>query len=741
MELSSSQKLRGIVLGLIVGTLAVYWPVVDFDFVNFDDDQYVSANPIVLRGLTWEGVGWAFTTHHASNWHPLTWLSHMLDTTLFGTGPAGPHLVNVLLHVVNALLVFALFQRMTGAVWRSGILAAVFAWHPLHVESVAWVSERKDVLSMLFGLLALLAYHRYATTDGRRWRWYWLSVMAFGLSLLAKPMLVTLPCVLLLLDFWPLGRVPVGGPSRPEPGSARCFSSSPSRRIRWRDLLAEKLPFLLGTIGLSIVTVQAQKAGGALVGVGLFSIPDRVANAVFAYAGYLGKTIWPADLICPYIERRWTAASFALALGGLLAVTTLVVICRARRYLTVGWCWYLGTLVPVIGLVQVGSQYMADRYTYFPLLGIFVMVLWAGAEFAARSRLASGFANGAVVVVLAGCLILTALQVRHWKNSESLFSHTLQVEPRNFLAEEALGHFLMVQGNLPEAIAHLSNAVALAPREPGPMCNLGQSLYRAGRANEALGWFQSNLVRNPMHPATLSAMADLLANQGRTAEALATYEQRLQLTPKLGADHAGMAALLARVGRTNEAEAHFRTVLRLEPSSSLAYYNLAIFLGSQQRSDEADEYFVKAAGMEPALFQVHTQWAAHLLRSARPAQALGVLQRALPRFPESPPLLDLLARLLAAHPDDRLRNGGQAIMLAEKASQLTEQRDPRHLDTLAAAQAEAGLFPAAVATLERALELVAGERAARLRAGLQSRLELYRRMTPFRDAGDWLVGN
>ena len=739
MNLTSSQKLRGIVLGLIVGTLAVYWPIVDFDFVNYDDDEYVSANPMVLRGLTWEGIGWAFTTNHVGNWHPLTWLSHMLDCTLFGTSPAGPHLINLILHVANALLVLLVFRRLTGALWCSAGVAALFAWHPLHVESVAWVSERKDLLSTLFGLLAMLAYHRYATGGGRRW--YGLSLAAYGLSLLAKPMLVTLPCVLLLLDYWPLGRLVLGASYRQtelKPGGVAPLAMTPPN---WRMVLLEKVPFFLGAVALSIVTVLAQRAGGAVMSVSHHSLANRLAGAVFAYAGYLGKTFWPANLICPYIERHWTPMAFAVALGSLLTISILVWVWRRQRHLSVGWCWYLGTLVPVIGLVQVGNQSMADRYTYFPLLGVFVMVVWSGAGLVARSRQASAAGTGVMAVVLAACLILTSRQGSHWEGSEALFSQALRVEPRNFVAENGLGYTLLVQGRIPEAITHLTKAVELNPGEPNSISTLGRALAAAGRAEAAIGWLRTNLVAYPEHSRTLSVLADVLANQGQTNEALLVYEKRLSLKPVYPPDHAGYAALLARAGRTAEAESQFRTVLRLDPASSLSYYNLAVFLSSQPRNAEADEFFARAAGKEPAIFQIHTAWAAHLLRTQRPAEAVEQLRRALPAFAESPPLLDLLARILAAHPDARLRNGTQALALAEKASQLTEQRDPRHLDTLAAAQAEAGLFPAAVATLERALELAAGERAARLRAGLQSRLELYRRMTPFRDAGDWLVGN
>ena len=554
-------------------------------------------------------------------------------------------------------------------------------------------------------------------------------------------MLVTLPCVMLLLDYWPLGRWLSTAAETP----ANCGPAATDRSIRflrgWRGLLVEKIPFLLGSAALSVVTLLAQKAGGAVVGVEVFSVPDRIANAVFGYAGYLAKTFWPANLICPYIERHWTTASFALALGGLLAVTGLVVAARRRRYLTVGWCWYLGTLVPVIGLVQVGNQPMADRYTYFPLLGIFVMVLWAGAEWLCRFRRAVKPAAATVTVVLAGCLLLTAKQVRHWENSESLFSHTLAVEPRNYVAENRLGDALMTQGSLPEAIMRLSKAVELAPSDPGSVCNLGMALARAGRAEEAMGWYRTNLLTHVDHRQSLSGLADLLASLGRTNEAVATYQRRLALKPEHGSDHAGYAALLARIGRTNEAEVHFRTVLRLEPASSLSHYNLAVFFGSGNRVAEADEHFARAAGMEPAIFQIHFQWAVHLIRTQRPTEAVAQLRKAVRLFEESAPLLDLLARILAAHPDDRLRNGTQAMELAEKACQLTGGKHPGYLDTLAASQAETGRFSQAVATLQRALQLTTGERAAALRSGLQSRLERYQRSTPLRDANEWLLAN
>jgi Tfp pilus assembly protein PilF len=539
------------VILLIVATLLAYSPLVGCDFVNYDDPVYVSENPHVQAGITKEGMRWAWTTSVAGNWHPLTWMSLMLDQQLLGPGPLGFHLTNLLLHLANTLLLFRLFVRLTGAAARSFFVAALFALHPLHVESVAWVSERKDVLSTLFALLALLAYVRYAAapTHGR----FLLTALAFLLSLLAKSMYVTLPCLLLVLDFWPLER----------------WRSAPDRVARsWRQLVLEKVPLLALSAAISAATVWAQSREGAVMPTHVLPFGTRLANALVVYIQYLRQMLLPLDLAVFY--RYGGPGSLGLgtvlvAAALLAAVTALTVSQRRRRpYLLVGWLWYLGMLVPVIGLVQVGSQARADRYTYFPLVGIFLMLVWVLADFAARRRLEKATAClGGVVLGL--CLLLSCAQVFVWNDSVTLWRHALEASEESALAHTSLGMVLDQQGQKEEALAHLQRAVALNPLS-------AEGHYFLGVA---------------------------LQNRGRTDEAIQAFQQAVRLRPNHVMAHNNLGVHFLRQDQLKAAAVHLQRALELEPAAVETNYNLGLLAEKQRDWRRAAECFGRAAERDP----------------------------------------------------------------------------------------------------------------------------------------------
>jgi tetratricopeptide (TPR) repeat protein len=569
-----------IAVGVTVMILAVFWQVRGHDFVIFDDGRYITENPHIQNGLTWDNVVWAFSTTYANFWHPLTWLSHMLDWHLFGANPAGHHLTSILLHILYAVLLFTILLKMTGARWESALVAVLFAIHPLHVESVAWASERKDVLSTLFWLLTMASYYLYV--QKKNLHCYALFMVCYLLGLMAKPMLVTLPFVLMLLDYWPLNRfkrhctvaqritvdqVATGGTGSQNPGIA--------------ILLIEKVPLILCALSASVLAYFAQATGGATKPLDLFPWDIRVMNALLSYGLYLFKTVWPANLAVFYPHPGGEISLVQVCGATILLLTvTLFALLRIRTtpFFGVGWFWFLGTLVPVIGIVQVGDHGMADRYTYVPHIGLFIVLSWG------IPHVLEKVPRGKRIFAVAGTCCITALavcswfQVSHWKDSVTLFKHALAVERSSPLAHTDLGQALAAQGRLDEAVGHYKQALGINPDYLGARVNLGSVLAAQGKLDEAISHYQLALLAKRDLATVHYNLANALARQGKLQEAIDHYEQAVVHQPNDPELHNNLGITLARQGKLQQAMACFRKAAEIEPNFEPAHRNLDLVL-------------------------------------------------------------------------------------------------------------------------------------------------------------------
>jgi protein O-mannosyl-transferase len=731
-----------ICLLLVLAIAGAYWQVNRAEFLNFDDGQYVTNNPKVFHGLTRSGFAWAWTTTHAANWHPLTWLSHMLDCQLFGDRAAGHHWVNVGFHAANAVLLFLFLWRATGALGRSGFVAALFALHPLHVESVAWISERKDVLSTFFFLLTLCAYFRFVAvsellTRGSYVRrnspspqpsppgrgstvwcfglnfslgaiprldsfvrraqdvwvsylpssiFYVLSLFCFALGLMSKAMLVTLPFALLLLDFWPLRRF--------DPGASAAKLS-----LAWK-LCLEKAPFLLLSAASAAITIYAQKGAGAVAATDRIPVAVRLLNACLAYVWYLEKAFWPVDLGPYYAYPAELLLWPALRAGLVLLVLSAAVLFLARRapYLLFGWLWYLGTLVPVIGLVQVGNQAMADRYSYVPLLGIFVAVTWSIAEALAPRRYGKAVLAGVGASILAGCFIATSFQLTYWKDSISLFSRALTVCPeQNFLAQHNLGHALSMSGNQREAMEHFREALRIAPKYTVAHFNWGNSL----------------------------------GVQGKTAEAIVHYREAIRLEPTYEQAYYHLGKALALAGDLEGARSNLLLALRYKPDYGEAMVRLGNLLVLQRVEPEGMRWLSQAVTAEPDEPEAWYYLGAALARQGRRPEAVQRFRQALKLQPRLVLALNDLAWVLATESDPKIRDVSESIRLGRTACQETHFDNPMYLDTLAVALSEGGQFAEAVAQTRRAIEIAQAQHEPNLVRELENHLARYLEKRPY----------
>ena len=810
---------------LVVAVLLVFGQTLRFGYVNYDDDKYVYDNPQVLKGLTPHGFGWAFTYGQIGHWHPLTWISHMLDAELFGAGPAGPHLTNVILHAANAVLLFLLLQRMTGlrseksagaaatpagASWPSAFVAALFAIHPLRVESVAWVSERKDVLSGFFFMLTLLMYVLYAekpkVQNPKSRVFYGLALLFFALGLLSKSMLVTLPCVLLLLDYWPLGRMTGGGwrvadENNSTAGPSTFLSPMALARRRINHLLLEKLPFfILSVMSCAATSLVPEK----VMAIERLSPSLRIENALVAYVAYMGQMFYPAGLAVPYpfpirgLPSWEVAGALALLIALSIAGFTFR---KSHPYLIVGWLWYLGMLVPVSGIVQISYYARADRYTYLPQIGLYLMIAWAARDLTVSWRHRRQVLGMAATAIMGALMACASLQTSYWRNGTLLWNHTLACTSGNYTAQNNLGYELAAQGRSMEAIEHYQTAIEINPNYAEAQYNLGIALAAQGRLDEAIEHYQKAIQINPddyeaqynlgivlatqgrldeaiehyqkaiqINPDHVGAQNNLgyeLAAQGRSVEAIEHYERAIQINPRDAYAHNNLAHELAAQGRPVEAIEHYQAAIQIDPYDAYAHgslanvlaaqgrldeaighyklaietntnyfeaqYNLGVVLTAQDRLDEAMQHFKKALGLNPDHANAHFQYGQALQRQHTLKAAMAEYQRTLELDPHHLPAHLSLAWLLATSPEASLRNGNKAVELARQAVQLSGGVSPEMLDTLAAAYAEAGRFPEAIATARQASELSIAQTNKPLADDIQTQLRLYEANSPYHE--------
>jgi tetratricopeptide (TPR) repeat protein len=576
----------------VAATLALYNPVNRHPFVNYDDDRYVTENPHIRNGLSWDTVSWAFTAEEQGNWHPLTWLSHALDYQLFRQNATGHHFTSLLIHSANAVLLFLLLTYATGRLGPSLLVAALFALHPINVESVAWVAERKNVLSTFFFFAALAAYCWYARRPD--WRRYLAFAGLFALGLMSKPMVITLPFVLLLLDFWPLGRIqgfPAGVLSVPQ---------SPLSR-----LLVEKLPLLVLSAASAAITMRVQQAGGAMRSTAQFSLGVRLENAVVAYAMYLWKMVWPSHLapLYPHPGDSLSAWQVTISALVLLAVTVVVLRFRSRRYLLTGWLWFLGTLVPVIGLVQVGDQAMADRYAYIPLIGIFIMLAWGAADLADLLHIGLSARMIPAACILLALAFATHRQLGYWSSNYELWTHALAVTDKNFIAQNNLGGALLLLGKPDEAYAHFQAAAEINPNDPMSRSNLGAYLQEHGKLSEAMAQYDRSisLTSDPgLLAATYANLGTAYRNLGEDEKARDSYDQALRLNPNQSNAYLGLGELLEKQNQLDDAIRNYSRSVELRPTAT-GFLLLGHALETEARRPEALAAYQSALKLSPEL--------------------------------------------------------------------------------------------------------------------------------------------
>jgi protein O-mannosyl-transferase len=655
---------------LVSITWLVFGQTLGHDFVNFDDHVYVYDNPLVTRGISVDGIVAAFVHSHARNWHPLTTISHMLDCQLYGLKAGGHHFTNVLLHTVAVLLLFAVLREMTGALWRSAFVAALFAIHPLHVESVAWVAERKDVLSAVFFMLTLFAYTRYARAPSIRR--YLAVTLLFALGLMSKPMLVTLPFVLLLLDYWPLRRFEKPVPVKSKSKIGKWWD----RQTIPRRLFFEKIPLLTLSAVSCAATLFVQRQSASSID----QLPFRwrANNALVACIDYIWEMFWPVRLAVfyPHPNNELSLWEVILAIGLLIAVTATALLLRKRRpYILTGWFWYLGMLVPVIGVVQVGEQAHADRYIYLPHIGLYLLTVWTATDLTAswrRRREVLGIAATTTIAALSCCAFI---QTSYWKDSERLWTHALEVTSNNDVAHNNLGFLFLRRGELDKAISHFRTALNIRSGNAQTHYNLGAALI-----------------------------------------------------------HNNLGNALVRKGFADEAIAHYQEAVTLRPDYADAHYNFGSVLLQEGRVEEAIAHWQRALAIQPFDGDVHTSLGNALLQKGLVKDAIVHYQRALEIAPQDVLARNNLALILATSSDASIRNGPKAVKLAEQAVQLSRGQNPNFFRTLAAAYAESGRFSEAIDAAERGMEIATAQGSPGLVNALEREIVLYRARTPLRKA-------
>jgi tetratricopeptide (TPR) repeat protein len=747
-------------IGMCVFLVGITWLVfgqtLGHGFINYDDPVYVYENPVVTSGLTLHGIGWAFTHSHGANWHPLTWISHMLDCQFYGLKAGGHHFTNVLLHTIAMLLLFLLLVQMTGALWRSAFVAAVFAIHPLHVESVAWVAERKDVLSGVFFMLTLMAYVRYARGPslGR----YATMLALFACGLMAKPMLVTIPFILLLLDYWPLGRFAQSSPMK-------------AKAVRWR-LILEKVPLLALSIASCIATLIVQRE--ALNSFDQLPLALRINNALVSCLTYIWQLIWPVNLTVYYPHHHLPFWEIALAVMLLITITVVAAAWpRKYPYFITGWLWYLVMLVPVIGVIQVGSQAHADRYTYLPQIGLCFALTWMVADLLRTWRSRRAILGAGATITIVALALSAWQQTSYWHDSESLWAHTLAVNSNNDIAHNNVGNAALQKGQIDEAILHYQRVLETRPGytetnrrnayynlgnallrknkideaianyrkaleghseyEPEAHNGLGIALLRKGEVDEAIFHFEKFVQLRPDHAEAYYNLGNALLQKGLVDDAVAHYEKALKLNPILAKAESNLGNALLHKGQIDEAIGHLQKAVELDPNNVVTESNFGYALLQKGRVEESFTHLQRALEVDPDYIAAHFNLANTLLQMGRVDEAVSHLQKVITVDPNDPEAQRNMAWVLATWPEARIRDGAKAVELAERANQLTESRNPIIGATLAAAYAETGRFPDAIRTAEAALQLAADSGNVALTELIRAQIELYRSGLPYRD--------
>ena len=706
---------------LALGTILLYWPLRNFPFINYDDSLYVTENPHVQQGFTWEGITWAFSSLHGEGtyWHPLTWLSHMFDCQLFGVNPGPAHLVNALFHSANVVLLFLLLRNLSAGTYLAAVVAAFFSVHPLQVDTVSWIAERKNLLSGFFALSTLCAYLRYTRKPqiGR----YLLALVCFALALMAKPSVVTLPGLFLLLDWWPLQRT-----------NPAVQSSSSAKKVDFRFLVLEKIPFFLLSVMSAVITVWSHRALDALGTSAAFPWPSRFTNAIVSYFLYLKRIVWPVDLAIYYPYAAHSAVTVVGA-GLVLAILTVVTLAcrRSRPWLLIGWLWFLLGLLPVIGLVQAGRQSMADRFVYLPIVGALLLLITAAAEW--LNRMHQGWIKaGACAVTLGACAITARHQIGYWRSSRVLFEHALQVTRQNDIAALNLGVALVSEQQYDEALPYFEQARELNPRLALAHYNIGVIRAHQKQHAAAITEYERALLLKPNDPRTHYNLGNALLQTGRTTEAIAAYYETLKWLPNDAPAHNNLANALASVGRGAEAEEHFQKAIVAEPTLTDARFNLAVLLMREGKVDAAVGQLQELLKTDPGQRTARYQLASNLARMHQYGPALRELRVLLEKANDLA-ALGLYARILATASDATVRNGADAMRAAERACQATQFQNPAFLDTLAASYAESGRFPEAVSTAEKAAALARTAGKTNLANEIEKRKALFTAGKPFHE--------
>ena len=728
VHMSGTPPRLQVILAALLGfaALSAYLPAFPLQFTNYDDPSYVTDNLHVLRGVTGQGIVWAFTNATTGNWHPLTWLSYMLDCQLFGPDPVAAHLVNLALHAANVILLFLLLCRITGRQWRCALVAAIFALHPLHVESVAWVSERKDVLSAFFGLLCLWWYAGWAETQrpaggqklnapARSRSLYLLALVSFACGLMSKAMLVTWPFVMLLLDFWPLRRT-------------RGVEGELDRK-QLRRLFVEKLPFFALSLVFSIITLVAQRAGGAIAPIADVSLRDRAVNALLAYGVYVQKSLWPVRLsvIYPY-SSGWSAPAIIAAITLLSGITLAAISQRkSRPYLFTGWFWYVGTLVPVIGLIQVGNQAMADRYTYLPSIGLWLALVWLVAHWAESSLTRQRLVNAGSAVALALFWVATFFQAQYWKNTESLFLHAVSVTGRNFVACNSLGAYYLEQGRLKDARNWYEKALEANPSSVYAFAGLGRVALGEKDYPSAVSACSRAIQLSPSVAEAHTTLATALVRLGRTADAIPHYKTAVRLRPDSASARYNLGNALAAKGDIGGALVEYRSAVELDPKSADAHNNVGYMLLRLNEPKEAIRQFELASELKTNFWQAEYGLASAFSQAGDEQNAIAAFAQVLRHKPDLAEAMNGFAWILATSTNQVIRDPPTAIRLAERACGATGNAQPSFLLTLGAAYAAAGQFDKAESTIETARSSAARSGQKEITAKAESLLEAIRK--------------